>query len=115
LIKLPYVLACLRSSQEAAISRSSPGSSPSPKQIYDMYGEDGLKMGGGEAPPEGPGGTGGMGGFPEGFACFARGGGGGGRGGGRGGGGQFHFGGFSDPADIFAQVGLTFMEEWERD
>ena len=69
-----------------------------------MYGEEGLKMGGGDGPPpNGPGGGmgGGMGGVPEGFAGFARAGG-GGMGAGRGGG---PFGGFSDPADIFAQVG----------
>ncbi|GAB5034233.1 heat shock protein [Nannochloropsis oceanica] len=74
-------------------------SDPEKKKIYDMYGEEGLKMGGGEGPPpNGPGG--GMGGgMPEGFAGFARAGG-GGMGTGRGGG---SFGGFSDPADIFAQ------------
>ncbi|KAG5187864.1 heat shock protein 40 like protein [Tribonema minus] len=75
------------------------------RKIYDQYGEEGLKHGGGEGGgPGGPGGfPGGAGGFPGGFT-FQQGGFGGGGGGtpfgGGGGGNTFHFGG-SDPFDLF--------------
>merc|ERR1712138_196688 len=41
-------------------------SDPQKKAVYDQYGEEGLKAGGGSSPPQG-GGMGGMGGMPGGF------------------------------------------------
>lgn len=68
------------------------------RAVYDQYGEEGLKAGGGAGPS--PGGAGGMGGFP-GFGGF-----GGGAGGMPAGGFSFSSGGFrpSDPNDIFARM-----------
>ena len=77
-------------------------SDPQKKEIYDTYGEEGLKGG---APPPGAGGAGGAGGFPSGFAGAFPG------GGGRtfvftgrpGAGGAGGFGNFRDANDIFRQ------------
>ena len=68
------------------------------RQIFDAYGEEGLKAGAGSAPPQGGGGGGGGGGMPGGFpGGFSFGGPGGGGGGG--------FSSFTprDANDIFAQ------------
>ncbi|OMH84946.1 DnaJ-like protein [Zancudomyces culisetae] len=81
-------------------------SDPNKREIYDRYGEEGLKtgMGGGGGPDAGFGGAG----FPPGGTTFtftSNGMGGGGGGGGFGG-----FGGFkpSNPEDIFAQLFSNF-------
>lgn len=74
-------------------------SDPDKREVYDRYGEEGLKagMGGGGGPPPGAGGGGG--GFPGGFP-----GGGGMGGGGMGGGGGPGMRGFRRPEDIFAEL-----------
>jgi DnaJ family protein B protein 4 len=82
-------------------------SDPDKREVYERYGEEGLKagMGGGGPPPGaggggGPGGGGGGGGFPGGM-------GGGGFGGGGFGGGGMGAGGprnFRSPDDIFAEI-----------
>ncbi|KAL8278799.1 hypothetical protein RQP46_008868 [Phenoliferia psychrophenolica] len=78
------------------------------RAIYDQFGEEGLKNGGGGPPPGSsgfggafPGGGGAPGGFPGGGASFSF----GGMPGGMGGGGRRGGGGFqpSNPEDIFAQ------------
>lgn len=69
------------------------------RKIYDQYGEEGLKPGGGGGGGQepGPGGPSGAGGFPGGFQ-FHQSGGGGGAGGG------FHFQGSQDPFEMFARM-----------
>merc|ERR1712159_957939 len=89
-------------------------SDPQKKAVYDQYGEEGLKAGGGSSPPQG-GGMGGMGGMPGGFGGMPGGFGGMGSGGttfvftsNGGGGSGMRMGGMGggdiDPYDLFAQL-----------